>query len=78
MYLLLHKKNGLYYNSRQFNPPVPFGGPKETADQFVDKEMTELMVENAKKFFDGLFPQDMDMMNRNAFIKECIVVDAEE
>ncbi len=78
MYVLLHKTNGLYYNSRQFNPPVPFGGPKETADQYVDKDLAELMIKTAEQFFVGLFPQDMDLMNRNAFIKECIVVDSEE
>lgn len=78
MFVLLHKSNGLYYNSRQFNPPVPFGGPKSTADQFVDKDLAELMIQSAAQFFVGFFPQDMDMMNRNAFIKECVVVDAEE
>ena len=77
-YVLLHKTNGLYYNKNQYNPPVPFGSQKAEASQYVDKDLAELMITTAAQFFLGMFPQDMDLINRNAFIKECVVVPFEE
>ena len=78
MYVLLHKENGLYFDKDQTDLPTPFGGPKEKATQYVDKGLAEKMIETAQQFFRGMYPQDMDLINRNAFMSNCIVVDADE
>jgi hypothetical protein len=78
MYYLLHKTNGLYYTRQRQTYPLLFATDKEHADKFEMKELAEQMVENAKLFFVGWCPQDMDLINKNAFLKECVVVDADE
>ena len=78
MYVLLHKTNGLYYNKNQYDLPVPFGSTKDKATQFVDNDLAEVMIQTAEQFFRGMCPQSMDLINKNAFIKECIVVPFEE
>lgn len=57
---------------------TPFGSTKDKATQFVDKDLAEVMIQTAEQFFRGMCPQSMDLINKNAFIKECIVVPFEE
>ena len=78
MYVMLHKENGLFFDKDQTDLPTPFGGPKEKATQYVNKELAEKMIETAQQFFSGMYPQDMDLINRNAFIKDCVVVPFDE
>ena len=78
MYVLLHKTNGLYYSAKQYDLPIPFGSQKAEASQYVDKDLAELMITTAAQFFLGMYPHDMELINRNAFIKDCVVVPFEE
>lgn len=78
MYVLLHKTNGLYYSAKQYNLPIPFGSTKDKATQFVDKDLAEAMIQTANQFFRGMCPQSMELIDKNAFMKECIVVPVEE
>ena len=78
MYYLLHKTNGLYYTKKLQAFPYFYATDKEHADQFEIKELAEQMIATAKQFFVGMYPQDMDLINKNAFLSECVVVDADE
>lgn len=42
------------------------------------QDLAEVMIQTAEQFFRGMCPQSMDLINKNAFIKECIVVPFEE
>lgn len=77
MYVLKHKTNQLFYNSNQPEAQVPFGGPEETADRFADKDSAEAEVQKGEQFFHGLFPQNMDIMNRHDFLRNCEAVEVE-
>jgi hypothetical protein len=78
MYYLLHKTNGLYYTKKLQPFPNFYATDKEHADKFIVKELAEQMIATAAQFFSGMYPQDMDLINKNAFLKECVVVDADE
>lgn len=78
MFYLLHKTNGMYYTKTRQQFPNFYATDKEHADTFELKELAEQLVKNAQHFFSGMHPQDMELMNKNAFLSECVVVDAEE